>query len=480
MPIFTPSRRWQKAYYPFKNRKLSERAEESLERNFKGILWGCRMCGNCLLQETAFICPMACPKGLRNGPCGGSTPDHCCVDESRPCIWYEIYNRADKMGRLDKLLEVLPPLDWDKTGTSALRDVYLKLDNYGIGKAMSTMAKANPEERKEKWDQFFMEIRQPDWWDGDSLAHPAPQHEPVSKLEEKLSTGNFVLTCELVPPSSSELDKFDEILNSLNGLVDAVNITDSPSSIPRVSPLVCAQHAIAIGLEPILQMAARDRTRTSLQTDLLGASASGIRNILLITGDHPNKGNKPYAKMDVWDFDSVQAAWIARKLRDESVFLDGRKVQTPPSYFIGGASSPYASKPEYQAIRIEKKMNAGVQFFQTNLIFDLEKFEAYLEALERRNLLSRMHLIAGITIIRSINAAQYLRNLPGIVIPDAIMTRIENAKYAKEEGYKICLETLEKLTAVSAIQGIHFMAINNFETMEHLIIDGDLSNVRRR
>jgi methylenetetrahydrofolate reductase (NADPH) len=213
---------------------------------------------------------------------------------------------------------------------------------------------------------------------------------------------------------------------------------------------------------------------------LLGASASGIRNILLITGDHPNKGNKPYAKMDIWDFDSVQAAWIARKLRDESVFLDGRKVQTPPSYFIGGASSPYASKPEYQAIRIEKKLNAGVQFFQTNLIFDLEKFEAYLEALERRNLLSRMHLIAGITIIRSINAAQYLRSLPGIVIPDAIMTRIENAKDAQEEGYKICLETLEKLIALSAIQGIHFMAINDFKALVHLITDGDLSNVRRR
>ncbi|MDF1518883.1 MAG: methylenetetrahydrofolate reductase C-terminal domain-containing protein [Brevefilum sp.] len=146
MPIITPSRRWQQAYYPFKKRSLPEKIEENIERTVKGVLWGCRMCGNCLLQETAFICPMACPKGLRNGPCGGSSPDHCCVDESRPCIWYEIYRRAENMGRLDKLLEVLPPLDWDKTGTSALRDVYEKAHEIGLLKIVSKTTHSSSEE----------------------------------------------------------------------------------------------------------------------------------------------------------------------------------------------------------------------------------------------------------------------------------------------------------------------------------------------
>ena len=115
MPIFTPGRRWQPAYSPFKEEPLSHKLMEDFEYMIKGPLFGCRMCGNCLLQETAFICPMECPKGLRNAPCGGSTPEHCYVDKTRPCIWYKIYERAHKMGREEKLLEVLPPLDWERS-----------------------------------------------------------------------------------------------------------------------------------------------------------------------------------------------------------------------------------------------------------------------------------------------------------------------------------------------------------------------------
>src|SRR5512137_686224 len=116
MPGFTPARRWQAAYRPFRHSSFGEKVETTLERTVKGALFGCRMCGNCLLQETAFICPMECPKGLRNGPCGGSTPEHCYVDPTRPCMWYQIYDRSFKMCRQEKLLEVLPPLDWDKVG----------------------------------------------------------------------------------------------------------------------------------------------------------------------------------------------------------------------------------------------------------------------------------------------------------------------------------------------------------------------------
>lgn len=475
MPIFTPSRRWQPAYRPFKKCRFSEQVEEYLERTFKGFLWGCRMCGNCLLQETAFICPMACPKGLRNGPCGGSTPDHCCVDDSRPCIWYEIYSRVEKMSRLDKLLEVLPPLDWDKTGTSALRDVYKKVGEIGFNTSASTMVRAKPQERLQKWDQFFMEIRQPNWWNGDALPHPVQNHEPVSNLEKLFSSNEFVITCELVPPISNDFSKFDAQLIELKDIVDAVNITDSASAIPRMSPISCAIRAIDLGIEPILQMAARDRTRLSFQADLLGASASGVRNLLLITGDHPNKGNPPFSKMDIWDYDSVQAAWIARKLRDERRFLDGRSISNPPTYFIGAAASPNASQPKYQAIRVEKKLNVGAQFFQTNLIFDINRFEAYLEALDQRNLLNKMHLIAGVTAIRSMRAAKYMNELPGIQIPDILMNRLSKSTDIKREGFQICLEGIEKLKSLPGIQGIHFMAVNNVHYIKKLI---DESGIR--
>lgn len=476
MPILTPSRRWQKAYYPFKKRSVPEKIEESIERAVKGVFWGCRMCGNCLLQETAFICPMACPKGLRNGPCGGSTPDHCCVDESRPCIWYEIYRRAEKMDRLEKLLEVLPPLDWDKTGTSALRDVYEKASEIGLSKTFSFVTHSTSEERKHGWDRFFMDIRQPEWWDGDSQYHPAPPHEPVSHFEKTLSMGKFVTTCELIPPLSSDYGSMEKKITALKDSVDAINITDSASAVPRLSPLTCALRTLELGVEPILQMAARDRTRLSLQSDLIGASASGIRNILLITGDHPNKGRKPFSKMDIWDYDSIQAVWIARKLRDESTYLDGRKVSIPPSYYIGTAASPNASEPKYQAIRAEKKINAGAQFFQTNLIFDTSRFESYLEELDKRNLLDQMHLIAGLTSIRSINAANFMNGLPGIVVAENILERLSNSKDVRQEGYLICLELIDKIKSLPGVQGIHFMAINDPETIKSLIVDSHLKS----
>lgn len=474
MPILTPSRRWQQAYYPFKKRRLSQKIEEAFERSFKGVLWGCRMCGNCLLQETAFICPMACPKGLRNGPCGGSTPEHCCVDESRPCIWYEIYRRADKMGRLEKLLEVLPPLDWDKTGTSALRDVYDKIADHGVSKTVRTIIKSAPDVRQEKWDRFFKEIRQPEWWAGDALPHTAPSHAPVSNLEKILNSGKFALTCEITPPNLCNFSKLDAKFQEINQLVDAVNITDGASAVPRVSPFACAMRAIEMGIEPILQMAARDRTRLSFQADLMGASASGVRNILLVTGDHPNKGNPPYSKMDIWDYDSVQAIWMARKLRDNGMFLDGRVIKNHPQYFIGAAAAPFASLPQYQAIRAEKKINAGAQFFQTNLVFDLPRFEEYLDALDQRGILGKIPILAGVASIRSLKMAHYLQSLPGIIIPDWIMNRLEGSKDPVEEGYQLCLELLDKLKSYPGIQGIHFMSVMNIDALKRLIIESGL------
>ncbi len=474
MPIFTPSHRWQPAYYPFKKRRFSERVEDSLERTFKGILWGCRMCGNCLLQETAFICPMACPKGLRNGPCGGSTVDHCCVDESRPCIWHAIFSRAEKMGRLDQLLEVMPPLDWDKTGTSALKDVTSKIQNHGVTKTFSKVVRSSSIERNEKWDKFFTEIRQPEWWAGDSLPHPSTLNKPVSHLEQTLAAGEFALTCEVMPPVTGNYSKFDETLKSLKGLVNAVNITDGASALTRTSPLFCALRAIELDIEPVLQMAARDRTRVSFQADLIGASSLGIRNILLITGDHPNKGARPFSKMDIWDYDSIQAVWMARRMRDEAILLDGRQIKEKLNYFIGTAAAPFASKPTYQAIRAEKKVNAGAQFLQTNLVFDLNAFEAYLEALDQRNVLSRVHLIAGMAPIRGIQPLRYLSQLPGIKIPDLLFKRLESSKNVNEEAHQINLELIEKVPSMPGVKGLHFMAWHNIENLKRLIIESGL------
>jgi len=378
------------------------------------------------------------------------------------------------MGRLGKLLEILPPLDWDKAGTSALRDVYEEFLADGIGKTFSTFVQSSNEVRKQQWDGFFSEIRQPDWWAGDSQPHPPSAHKPVSKLERILSSGEFALTCEVVPPISGDFFAFDSNIQKLVEVVDAVNVTDGACALPRTSSFVCSLRVTEHGIEPILQMAARDRTRISFQADLLGASSSGIRNLLLITGDHPNKGAQPFSKMDIWDFDSIQALWIARKLRDEGLMLDGRQVENQPSYFLGAAAAPFASQPKYQAIRAEKKVNAGAQFLQTNLVFDIPRFRDYLEALDQRNLLNRVHLLAGIAPIRSLKMLDYLQQLPGVQIPETIIQRLHNTKDIHQESHQVNLELIEKVRSLPGVQGIHFMANSNFGNLRRLITESGL------
>jgi methylenetetrahydrofolate reductase (NADPH) len=474
MPGFTPGRRWQPAYYPFKKSKFSDQVEETLERTLKGILFGCRMCGNCLLQETAFICPMECPKGMRNGPCGGSTSEECYVDETRPCIWYKIYERAEKMGRLERLMEVLPPLDWDKVGTSAFKDVRNHLKEVGGAKALWRGITATPEKRIEGWDSFFLDIRQPAWWQGDALPHPAPAHDPVSHLEKKLSAGKFAITSEIAPPLAANGEDVIKKVLMLKDFVDAVNFTDSPSSTPRMSSLACSVISLQNGLEPVLQIAARDRTRIGFQGEVLGASALGIRNMLLLTGDHPNLGPAPYGRMDIWDFDGIQAVWMVRRMRDEGHFLDCREIKCAPQVFIGSAGSPYASTPFIEAMREEKKVNAGTQFIQTNLVYDIEHFQEYLEALEKRDVLQRVYLLAGISPIRSVKAAYAMRQVPGVKIPDRIIQRMESSPDAKEESVQITLELIEKVKTLPGVCGIHFMAVGWESIVPRLIKESGL------
>ncbi len=306
------------------------------------------------------------------------------------------------------------------------------------------------------------------------MPHPSPLREPVSQLEKTLTAGEFALTCEVMPPVTGSSSKFDDRLNILKGLVDAINITDGASALTRISPLICALRAINLNVEPVFQMAARDCTRISFQADLIGASSLGIRNILLITGDHPNKGMQPFSKMDIWDYDSVQALWMARKMGDEGILLDGRQINDKINCFIGAAAAPFASKPTYQAIRAEKKVNAGAQFLQTNLVFDLNAFEAYLEALDQLDVLSRVHLIAGIAPIRSIKSLRYLSQLPGIKIPETLIKRFSETKDIKKEAHQISLELIEKLKSMPGVKGIHFMACDNFEILKRLIKESGL------
>jgi methylenetetrahydrofolate reductase (NADPH) len=477
MSAIKPARRWQPAFYPFKKEKFSRRLLAKTELAFKGPVFGCRMCGNCLLQETAFICPMECPKGMRNGPCGGVTPEkNCYVDETRKCIWYAIYKRSLKTGREGKLLEVLPPLDWSKVGTETWGDVVSQVRKIGIGTFFSGVLSRDKEKHNKTWDSVFKTIRQPSWWNGDSEYHPALNHESVSNLEVRLKNGEFVIATEVTPPLSANSLKLVKGIELVKPFVTAINFTDSSSANPKMSSLACCKVAKDLNTEPVLQIAARDTTRTGLQSTVIGANSVGIRNILCVTGDSSIVGPSPTADMNFVDIDSVQMLWIIRKMRDEAIYLDGSKIKNPPKLFIGAATSPFAADPELQAIRDQKKVNAGAQFFQTNLIFEPEKLDPWLEQLDKRNVLDKVFILAGVAPLKSYKVAHYLHTkVPGVFLPEKILNRMEKASDgAPEEGVLIAMEIIESIKNKRGINGIHLMTLGWEEIVERIVTESGL------
>ncbi len=477
MPIFTPGRRWQPAYSPFKKETLGNLLLENMEYAIKGPLFGCRMCGNCLLQETAFICPMECPKGLRNGHCGGSTPEHCYVDKSRPCIWYKIYERSFKMEREENLLEVLPPLDWDKVGTETWGDVVSQVKKMGMGKVASGLLFKPAKERYKVWDEVFRNVREPVWWQGDNQYHAPAYTEPVSELERRLKAGEFVVACEIAPPLSMSTKKLVENINLVKPYVTAINFTDNASATPRMTSWACSKFAIENGAEPVMQIAARDRTRASLQAEILGATAMGVRNVLCVTGDSPILAPQPRGRMDINDLDAIQMIWILRRMRDEGHYLDGREIKFPPKFFLGAAASPFASDPKFQAIREHKKVNAGAQFFQTNLVYDPDRMEIWLNELAKRDIFGKVYIMIGITPLKSAKMTHFMKDVPGVYVPQSIIERMDAADAkggAQEEGVRIALEIIEKIRGKQGINGLHIMPVGWEDIVPRIVTEAGL------
>lgn len=464
MSMFSP-RRYQPAFSPVQRESsFPMRLFTSFEKAIKSGMFGCRMCGNCILQETAFVCPMTCPKGLRNGLCGGATPEACEVDPSRPCTWYAIYERAEKMGRLDKLLEINAPLDGARAGRETWLDT-IRLWRERKAGPHPTEFFTNRDKFNEEWESFFYDLRQPDWWQGDAKYHPPAYQEPVSQLEANLRTGNFVTTAEIAPPLGATTDLILKKAGWFQGYVAAANFTDNASASARMGSLASSKICLDAGLEPVMQLQARDRSRVVIESDAMGAAGLGIRNILCLSGDHQKFGPSPMAKPDQFDMDAVQVVWMLRRMRDEGMYLDRRNIKQPPQFFLGAAASPFGAPPKFEAIRAEKKINAGAQFIQTQPIFDYNGFIEWLEALDKRNLLDKVYILAGLIPLRSARAAHFMADdVPGVVIPPEIVKRMDDAGDDKEAqaetGVAIALEIIEKLKNTPGISGMHVMAVH--------------------
>jgi methylenetetrahydrofolate reductase (NADPH) len=242
--------------------------------------------------------------------------------------------------------------------------------------------------------------------------------------------------------------------------------------------MACSKVAADLGADPVLQIAARDKTRSGLQSDIMGANVMGVHNVLCITGDNARIGPTPTSNTNILDMDAIQMLWIMRRMRDEGIYLDGRKMKSPPRLFLGAAASPFASEPRFQALREEKKINAGAQFFQTNLIYDPDGLDLWLEELDKRNILDKIYILAGVTPIRSKRMAQYLHHtIPGVTIPQAILDRFEEAREDdyEELGVEIALDIINKIRGKQGINGFHLMSVGWEAIVPRIIHDAGLN-----
>ena len=277
-------------------------------------------------------------------------------------------------------------------------------------------------------------------------------------LQEKIEAGQFVVTSELGPPQSCNGDAIRKKAKHFLGIVDGVNITDNQTAIVRLSSIASAKICIEEGLEPVIQMTCRDRNRIAIQSDLLGAAALGIRNLLCLTGDYQKFGNHPEAK-GVFDLDSVQLIAMTKRMT-KGYFLSGETIKIAPKLFIGGAANPFADPMDFRIIRLAKKIEAGVDFIQTQPVFDLARFQAWMEKVRSKKLHEQTAVLAGVMPIKSAKALIYMKEeVPGVRIDDAYIERMKKAEEPKEEGIRIAVETIRAVSEIQGIRGIHLMPL---------------------
>ena len=269
------------------------------------------------------------------------------------------------------------------------------------------------------------------------------------------------MTGELGPPKGPNREIIDKKAEFLRGRVDAVNLTDNQTAIVRMSSIASAKILIDLGLEPVMQMVCRDRNRIAMQSDLFGACALGVRNMLCLSGDHQCFGNHPTAK-NVFDLDSVQMIAMVKKMRDENKVMCGDDIDGDFKMFIGAAENPFGDPFASRVPRLAKKAAAGVDFVQTQCIYDMDRFEKWMQGVRERGLHEKIHIMAGVTPLKSAGMANYMNNkVSGISIPDEIIQRMKGVpkESAAEEGIKLCVEQINRLRSIEGVHGIHLMAI---------------------
>lgn len=296
-----------------------------------------------------------------------------------------------------------------------------------------------------------------------------------TNLEKVLQSGAFAVTAEAGPPKGAGVKGMGQRAELLLTCTDAVNVTDNQTAIVRMCSLAGCVLLKQKGVDPVMQMVTRDRNRIALQSDILGAVAMGIGNILCLTGDHQSFGNHPNAR-GVFDIDSIQLIQTMKNMRDEKLFISGEKVSGSVPLFIGAVENPYADPFEYRVHRLAKKIRAGADFIQTQAVYDVAKFARWMEMVCDRGLDQQVHILAGVIPIRAVGMLRYMReSVSGVEVPDEIITRMEQAEDAKVEGVKIICEIIEQVKEIPGVHGVHIMAVGWEEIVPEIVEKTGLS-----
>jgi methylenetetrahydrofolate reductase (NADPH) len=296
-----------------------------------------------------------------------------------------------------------------------------------------------------------------------------------SNLSRTLAAGEFALTAEVGPPRGPDAAKVIKKAKVLKGVADAFNVTDNQTAVVRMSSIAASKVLLDEGLEPVMQIVCRDRNRIAIQSDLLGASALGLRNVLCLSGDHQSAGaggklnGHPGAK-NVFDVDSIQLISIVKGLRDNAIQESGDPISPATPFFIGAAWTPFGPPEKFRTIRLAKKINAGADFIQTQAVYDVKRFAEAMRRAEDIGLTERAAILPGIIVPRSAGMLKYMdSNVPGIEVPKRMIKRMKEAKDAKAEGIAITLELIEGIKNLSGVKGVHLQAIEAEEMLPDII-----------
>jgi methylenetetrahydrofolate reductase (NADPH) len=407
----------------------------------------CRACGDCVLFETGGICPITrCAKSLLNGPCGGQAKGKCEVGGwKKDCAWVLIYNRLKEKNRLDLFKKFRIPRD------------------YRISEHPREIGGETAETKK---IEAAVKVK------GNEEIIFSGKREAYSELTKQIRDGKFVFTGELEPVKTTNLNEVIEGAKTLKGHVVAINITDNPTAFGYMNALV-PSYLIQkeAGVEAVYQMTTRDRNRLALISDVLAAGALGIRNILVLTGDHTVVGDTPQSK-PVFDLDSATFTYMLRKIIDEGVDLNGNKIENPPKFSIGIAAAPNADPLEPEILKIERKVKLGVDFIQTQCVYSAEQAKRFLDAAAYL----KTPVLVGLAPFKSQAMMDWMiKFVPGIKVPDDVEQRLRKAKQKSKEAFveenvEIFGEIIREIRKTTGAAGIHMMAVG-FEWIVPKIIE---------